>query len=107
MRTRGGVVAGVLLMLLGVGSNWLVRLLNGGMPAPGIAYSFPPTAFNGKTPLWEGTRLGWLADVLPARNSVGDVLLGIGLAVFAVSAALYLVKRYRVPSGKQVGALPK
>lgn len=83
-------------MLLGVGSNWLVRLLNGGMPVRGIVYAATgPVAHNAKIPLWPGTRLAFLTDVLPGSISIGDVLLGLGLAIFAISAVAYEVRRFR------------
>lgn len=80
------------MMLTGVASNRLVSILNGGMPFPSFG-SIPPSAFNGRIPIWQGTRLKCLADIIPVPwgwASAGDAMIVLGLAVFSVASILYL-----------------
>jgi len=88
----------------GVGLNTLVIALNGGhMPqSPEAALAvwgashIDPSRLQNVAAIGVGTRLAWLADVipepgwLPRRNvvSVGDLLLALGVASWAFSAAM-------------------
>lgn len=87
---RNRHLPGVLLVGAGLAANAVVMAANGAMPvAPQAlaALGADPaqvTVLGKHTLLHEGTRLPWLADVIPVRPlrtvvSVGDVLLAAGL----------------------------
>jgi hypothetical protein len=98
----------------GVGLNTLVIALNGGhMPQSGEAAlavwggtHLDPSRLQNVAALGVGTRLAWLADVipepawLPHRNvvSIGDVLLALGVASWAFSAAMKQPRRITMAS---------
>jgi hypothetical protein len=89
---------GMLLAGIGVLMNFTVIAANGGMPvlagaaevASGFTVSDPNLADSYKhVPLNEGSRLTFLADVIPLRLagiaeviSLGDIFLALGLGVF-------------------------
>lgn len=108
---------GMWLAGIGVLLNFTVILLNGGMPvlmeAAEVASGFSPSpqleASYKHTVLDEGTRLPFLADVIPMRLigrgtvlSLGDVFLAVGLARF-LEAELRRPVRWFKPGVKLTG----
>lgn len=89
--------SGMWLAGLGILANFTVIALNGGMPvlpdavraASGFTVTDPIFTSAKHLEFGPGTRLGFLADVIPLRIfgqghviSLGDVLLAIGLGIF-------------------------
>lgn len=111
---------GALLLGLGLAANGLVIAVNGGMPVSlsaarraGLALDAAALAADPRhTLLGAGTRLPWLADVvpfpvplLPEVVSVGDLLVaaGLGLAVLTVVRAARVPRRPAPVDQSQAG----
>lgn len=105
---RNALVPGVALAGLGLLLNAAVVLVNGAMPVSLYAAAragVPGMELSGDARhdvLGDGTRLAWLADVIPAPTpfrpevvSIGDVLLAAGIGLFALAS---MGRRRRPPS---------
>lgn len=80
-----------LLIVLGMALNFIVILLNGGMPASANLDDLPDEQRNRYRPMDETTRLSRLGDWIPVGGmliSPGDILLVLGAVGLIVLMAL-------------------
>ncbi len=102
----------VLVMGLGIFLNFLVIVLNGGMPvslkaierfgSPEVALRIEQLSDFIHVPMGGETVIGFLADVIPAPAlfpfgmslvSIGDILLSLGVFLFVQKQMVYVGKR--------------
>jgi hypothetical protein len=100
------------IVLIGLTCNVLVSQLNGGMPAS-LNYAVPTKhaydvlnlPYPKYTVLNEGTRLKFLADILPFDFSIGDVLIIAGLAALLIIMIINIIKiQTPVKTGKKTSS---
>lgn len=78
----------IMLIILGMSMNYTVSSLNEGMPFPSI-HSYPPAPYGKWIPIWEETRLLFLADIISTPwvyLSLGDICIigGTGMCLFLI-----------------------
>jgi hypothetical protein len=101
-------IGGMVLVLVGVGLDLLVTVLNWGMPVSGAALvsagivseaDLDQVALHGGRELSDGAVLGFLGDTIPLPwghvVSIGDLIALVGVALVTASVA----RRYQVGGG--------